>query len=627
MPEYLAPGVFVEEVSFRAKSIEGVSTSTCGFVGPTRRGPTSGTPEVVTNFGEFERIYGGYTNLSFKGGTSAINYMAHAVRAFFENGGRRLYIARTYVPRLDPADQPIPGKSEHKESDKFTLRAHFPGSGYDGKIQVFQKTARLAGRLPLERAREGALIRVSDTQVTDPDKVATPLPAGVDGSAPPFHLNHNADLELTVKGVAGSITILAEPAATESNAIADPATITFADDGELHIKVNDDPETTITFAAGDYTPAQLESLINQAIDGAKVTFNSATSKFRFATDLKGTRARLVVRVLDEIGINGQRNVSGAGNVGDNKRITAEELNQLLVDEGINARAFTVPATGKLRIETTAVGDTATLAVTAGDAQAALGLPTGEATGKNGVDFTYYLKSGNQWLDSAGQNIAVADIETKYIELVTFNLQTIDADGNLMSFDDLGFSPGHPRYIGTVLAKEPATKTDRLEIPYYFMLDDTALTPFQLRELIFGNAKEKSFNLTSGNDGGEPVTSSPLDNNDQDDIECNSYTRALDMLASLDDISIVAAPGHSSFDETNFRDIQNLLITHAENCKYRIAVLDSRENGTVQQAREARSRIDSSYAALYYPWVTVTNPLWRPGNSQIAREINVPPRDS
>ena len=33
MPEYLAPGVYVEEISFRAKSIEGVSTTTTGFVG------------------------------------------------------------------------------------------------------------------------------------------------------------------------------------------------------------------------------------------------------------------------------------------------------------------------------------------------------------------------------------------------------------------------------------------------------------------------------------------------------------------------------------------------------------------------------------------------------------------
>ena len=42
MPEYLAPGVYIEETSYRAKSIEGVSTSTAGFVGPARSGPTSG---------------------------------------------------------------------------------------------------------------------------------------------------------------------------------------------------------------------------------------------------------------------------------------------------------------------------------------------------------------------------------------------------------------------------------------------------------------------------------------------------------------------------------------------------------------------------------------------------------
>lgn len=38
MPEYLAPGVYVEETSYRSKSIEGVSTSTRGFVGSIRRG-------------------------------------------------------------------------------------------------------------------------------------------------------------------------------------------------------------------------------------------------------------------------------------------------------------------------------------------------------------------------------------------------------------------------------------------------------------------------------------------------------------------------------------------------------------------------------------------------------------
>jgi len=52
MPEYLAPGVFVEETSFRHKPIEGVSTSTTAFIGPTRDGPILGDPPLLTSYQE-----------------------------------------------------------------------------------------------------------------------------------------------------------------------------------------------------------------------------------------------------------------------------------------------------------------------------------------------------------------------------------------------------------------------------------------------------------------------------------------------------------------------------------------------------------------------------------------------
>src|SRR5687768_4413352 len=99
MPEYLAPGVFVEETSFRHKPIEGVSTSTTAFVGPTRDGPIFGEPPLVTSFQEFQEIYGGMDPLQFDGSSSGIlmtNFVAQAVRAYFEEGGRRLYVARTF---------------------------------------------------------------------------------------------------------------------------------------------------------------------------------------------------------------------------------------------------------------------------------------------------------------------------------------------------------------------------------------------------------------------------------------------------------------------------------------------------------------------------------------------------
>ena len=104
MPEYLAPGVYVEEVSFRSKSIEGVATSTTGFAGVARFGPVQYTggpattkPRLITSFTEYERVYGGLAELELASG-ARVSYMAHAVRAFFDNGGRRVYISRVFAP-------------------------------------------------------------------------------------------------------------------------------------------------------------------------------------------------------------------------------------------------------------------------------------------------------------------------------------------------------------------------------------------------------------------------------------------------------------------------------------------------------------------------------------------------
>ncbi len=107
MPEYLAPGVYVEEVSFRSKSIEGVPTSTTGFAGMTRfgpvrfeNGPTTSEPRLITSFTEFESVYGGLEPLKIPANADQrTSFTAHAARAFFANGGVRLYVSRVFVPR------------------------------------------------------------------------------------------------------------------------------------------------------------------------------------------------------------------------------------------------------------------------------------------------------------------------------------------------------------------------------------------------------------------------------------------------------------------------------------------------------------------------------------------------
>lgn len=91
MAEYLSPGVYVEEFDSGSKPMEGVGTSTAGFIGLAERGATEGVPQLVTNFADFKRIYGGYLSENEFG---EYRFLAYAVEHFFINGGARCFIAR-----------------------------------------------------------------------------------------------------------------------------------------------------------------------------------------------------------------------------------------------------------------------------------------------------------------------------------------------------------------------------------------------------------------------------------------------------------------------------------------------------------------------------------------------------
>ena len=140
MPEYLAPGVYVEEVSFRSKSIEGVSTTTTGFIGPARYGPVDLEPDVITSLGEFERVYGDRQKLQFRSVPPMDNYLWHAARSFFQEGGRRLYVSRVF--------RPTPGSDGHAQvtigagNTALTIKARFPGAA--GSEMRVRLTLRLS---------------------------------------------------------------------------------------------------------------------------------------------------------------------------------------------------------------------------------------------------------------------------------------------------------------------------------------------------------------------------------------------------------------------------------------------------------------------------------------------------
>jgi phage tail sheath protein FI len=84
MPNYLSPGVYVEEVQAASRPIEGAGTAVAAFVGLAQRGPAN-TPVMVTNWSQFVASFGDFMEGS---------YLAHSVYGFFLNGGTTAYIVR-----------------------------------------------------------------------------------------------------------------------------------------------------------------------------------------------------------------------------------------------------------------------------------------------------------------------------------------------------------------------------------------------------------------------------------------------------------------------------------------------------------------------------------------------------
>lgn len=93
MPEYLSPGVYMEEVEIGPRPIQGVSTSTAGMVGVTQWGPEEGLPELVTSFAEYKAKFGGFLDEETWGNA---RFLPYAVQGFFQNGGQRVYIKRVF---------------------------------------------------------------------------------------------------------------------------------------------------------------------------------------------------------------------------------------------------------------------------------------------------------------------------------------------------------------------------------------------------------------------------------------------------------------------------------------------------------------------------------------------------
>lgn len=524
MAEYLAPGVYVEEVSFRPKSIEGVSTSTTSFVGPTLKGPLSGTPEVVTSFGEFARLYGGLGSLSFSAAQDANpntlnNYLAHAVRNFFDNGGRRLYIARTFIPRTNPVSDGLARSAlvVDNADGQASFIARMPGMVLNGVIRAIQKRTP-ATAVSLGTAPEGSLLRVGGDNVAQP--------ASLTGGTAPFTLSDGDQLTLTLRTGPSPVVFNGTAAEAMGTALADPLTIPPAT--VLTVTIGG-VEQTILLADGDIALNALVAQINIELRHGYARLEGG-NQLVIGTDVRGTDAQVSVAANAILGFAAPTADAGTGNVADLGAVMVAEINQILQDAGVAAEA-TQSLAGELVLATTELGALATLQVDDTPARTALGLPAEAAQGTAGAPLAYYLKDGGNWVDRAEAILDVGGL-TDPAELVTMTLEAEDAEGTVIAYEELAFGPAHPRYVGIVLQQEPSRRAEALRNPYYLEIA-AGIHPFDLRAGMFGNQDENAIVLSGGNDGLEPIAT-------DDSATTISYKDALELLEDIEDISIVAA---------------------------------------------------------------------------------------
>src|SRR5487761_1111587 len=138
MPNYLSPGVYVEEVDGGARPIEGVGTAVAAFVGLAGAGPFN-EPRLVTNWSQYVGTFG-----DFLEGT----YLAHAVYQYFNNGGGACYVVRigseATTPDKAPARAELPSAASSEDgagSGRLAITASAGGPvGNDITVEIGDAT-------------------------------------------------------------------------------------------------------------------------------------------------------------------------------------------------------------------------------------------------------------------------------------------------------------------------------------------------------------------------------------------------------------------------------------------------------------------------------------------------------
>lgn len=661
MPEYLAPGVYVEERSFRSKSIEGVGTSTTGFVGATRYGPTAGEPELITSFSQFERVYGGLDALDYSG-AEIQNYLAHSVRAFFDNGGSRLYIARAYTPPdggTGQASTPIPAPAVAiADADALAVSGTSRTlSALNAAISELQK-AKAAAITVLRYAAEKVSAQIAAPADVPPpitydygagDNVVVQLRRKADGAA-------LTGAALTARNalISGVQPLLDNAQAAYTNAQTGLNNASAAQTGVSGAHAGGAAAGKAVLDAA--LPADPLGGVNSTIaplNAAVTAAETAAAGLAAQSDTVTTKLKAMQDdpTAGEVVTAAEALTTAAGAV-----ITAANAAKTPITN--TAREVTVGRRSALRFASAAFtarfpGAAGNMRVTITGRLGANALITQNSQPalsqiRNG-DLLVVERAANallyaasraagvwSFVDKAGAAVALSSLTVGTDKVYPLTLAVeINMPGKFSQpklWERLTISDLAERLADSltqVFASSIGSRLQELETPV--IVQASGINAAKLAGNLLGVEDWKSklgsaaadrlvssvtYELSGGSDGKRPEASA-YEGSGDDNTPVKSGLKSLE---DLEDISIVAAPGCShdyASRQAAVDQINQHLITHCERLRYRVAVLDSPNGQSLSNVRSYRAAMASTHAALYYPWVRILDPV---SNTQ----IDVPP---
>ncbi|MEV6345878.1 phage tail sheath C-terminal domain-containing protein [Actinoplanes sp. NPDC051851] len=547
MPEYLSPGVYIEETVAGPRPIAGVGTRIAGMVGVTVRGPATGKPVLVTNFLDFQTRFGGFlptppppvTDRWERDAGEGGRWwdFALSVKGFFDNGGTQLYVKRVVSSgAVAGAVSPVPAtvtevtRDAAAGADTLAVRhlIGFTGAnpavtvvrGDDGTEIVTSTVASysplgteltLADALPAEvRASRGDHVRFGPAGPADPPEGGTLTFTAVSPGA-----WANGTLVRARPVAAATLPLLPAPA-----------------EGQIFLTrvaeaADEDSRTVVVAPAAGLAPGEVWVQIGdggfQATVGDDETLTFAAGTTHPAWPV-GTAVRRVRRVNPD---DGPLLVGGAS------RLYPGAVVQL--DTGAQLSLHRVTALS---------GPEVTLDPVPGD-----------------VFF-----------------------ETDTLQLVEAEVAVTTADGSTETIGGLRLSDEFASAVATRSGLVRATPGDDLTgtseaAAYLAALGGTA----RLLDGGDDGYQELSVADFAGTDGGSGARTGIV------------------ALEDIDEIAICAVPGVWS------GTVQSALITHCEFMKDRFAVLDPQNDLDIAGIQAFREVYDTSYAALYHPWMFTRHP--------------------